>query len=147
MRAARPDAAAHDSYGELVLLCVRRRHAGVALAERQVHSLGRYRFTPRQIEQLAHDIFSHACFRTGDAEIAAAAADLHVQALLEQVKIFVQRATEIREPRVVGGLEIEFAGTGGVGRCHDVQRPTASRARSLEPTAGATTDCSRPRRL
>ena len=50
-------------------------------------------------------------FRMGadHAEIVAAPADLHIEARLEQTQILIQRAAQIREPRVVGRLEIEFA--------------------------------------
>jgi hypothetical protein len=48
-----------------------------------------------------------------DAEIVPAAPDLHIQARFEQAQILIQRATQIRQPGVVGGLEIEVSLRGG----------------------------------
>jgi hypothetical protein len=42
------------------------------------------------------------------AETVAAAADLNIQPRLEQAQVFIQRAAQIREPRVVSRLEIKF---------------------------------------
>jgi hypothetical protein len=43
-----------------------------------------------------------------DAEVVPAPADLHIQARFEQAQILIQRAAQIREPRIVAGLEIKF---------------------------------------
>jgi hypothetical protein len=44
-----------------------------------------------------------------DTEVVAAPADLHIQARFEQAQILVQRTAQIRQPRIVGGLEIKFS--------------------------------------
>lgn len=49
------------------------------------------------------------------AEAVAAPADLDIETGLEQAQILIQRSTQIREPRVVGGLEIEFSLRLGLG--------------------------------
>ena len=47
--------------------------------------------------------------RADDPEVIASSADLHVQACFQQPQILIQRAAQIREPRIVGGLELEFS--------------------------------------
>ncbi len=81
--------------------------------QREMHALGRDRFAARNVEELADDVFrGRRGPRADDAEIAAATADLHVQAVFEQAQVFIQRAAQVREARVVRGLEIEFTGWG-----------------------------------
>jgi hypothetical protein len=46
--------------------------------------------------------------RTDHFEIIAAAADLNIQARFQQTQVLVQRTAQIRQPRIVGRLEIEF---------------------------------------
>jgi hypothetical protein len=45
-----------------------------------------------------------------DAEGGAAAFDRDTHAIFDQANIFIERAAKIREPRIVGRHEIEFAG-------------------------------------
>jgi hypothetical protein len=47
--------------------------------------------------------------RADDTEIVATPADFHIQARFEQPQILIQRATQIREPRVVGRAQIEIS--------------------------------------
>jgi hypothetical protein len=44
-----------------------------------------------------------------DAEIVPTPPYLHIQARFEQAQILIQRAAQIRQPSVVGGLEIEVS--------------------------------------
>lgn len=47
--------------------------------------------------------------RADDPEVIATPADLHVQACFQQPQILIQRAAQIREPSVVGGLELKLS--------------------------------------
>ena len=73
----------------------------------------------RGFEQVAHHVFGRVRARAGDAEIRAAPFHRHGHAVFDEAQVFVERAAEIREPRVVGGHEIEFAdGFDGSGSGH-----------------------------
>jgi hypothetical protein len=74
----------------------------------QVDALRCHFLVLRQIEQLAQGVLGAFGMRTDHAEIVAAPADLDIQARLEQTQILIERATQVREPRVVCRLEIEF---------------------------------------
>jgi hypothetical protein len=45
-----------------------------------------------------------------DAEIRAAAFHRDAHAVLDEAQVLVERTAQIRQPRVVGRYEIEFAG-------------------------------------
>jgi hypothetical protein len=81
---------------------------GLPLLQRQVDTLGCHFLIFRQVEQLSQSILGAFRMHADDTEIVAAPADLHLQTRFEQPQILIQRATQIREPRVVGRAEIEF---------------------------------------
>jgi len=82
---------------------------GLTLLQRQVDTLGSHFLIFRQVKQLSQSILGAFRKRADDAKIVAAPADFHIQARFEQPQILIQRATQIREPRVVGRAEIEFS--------------------------------------
>ena len=69
-----------------------------------MHSLGSDFLVLGEVKQLAQRVLGTLRLRTGDAKSIAAPTDLHVQPGLQQTQIFIERTTQIREPRVVGGL-------------------------------------------
>ena len=77
------------------------------------------------------------------AEAVAAAADLHPEARSRSGAGFIERPAQVREPRVVGRLELEFAGDGhgGGGRF----RPSRDGSRRAAHR-GARAAARRPRR-
>jgi hypothetical protein len=107
--ASRADTAAWHTYRVFMLLRVADDLPGLTLLQRQVDTLGSHFLISRQVKQLSQSILGAFRKRADDAKIVAAPADLHIQARFEQPQILIQRATQIREPRVVGGLEIEFS--------------------------------------
>lgn len=63
----------------------------------------------RRFEQIFHHIFGRACARARDAEVRAAPLHRYRHAVFDQAQVFIERAAEVCEPRVVRGHEIEFA--------------------------------------
>ena len=74
-----------------------------------MHPFGRHFLVLRQVEQLAQGVFRTLGLCANDAKAVAAPPDLHIQARFQQPQIFIQRTTQVREPRIVSRLEIEFA--------------------------------------
>jgi hypothetical protein len=48
-------------------------------------------------------------------ELMTAAADMHVKTLFDQTQVLVERAGEIGQLAIIGGLKVEHRGRGGVG--------------------------------
>ena len=116
VRAARADAAARHAHGDLVRGARRRRgavlHASRSRSARCTRS-GVTCLVVREVEQLAQHVLRRLRrARAGDAEVAAAAADLHAEPLLDQAQVLVERTAQVGEARVVRRLELEFARSG-----------------------------------
>ena len=109
MSASRADAAARHSHRVVMLMRVTDNLPGLALLQCEMNPFGSDFLLFCQVKQFPQGIFG--AFRMGadDAEIVAAPADLYIQARFEQAQVLIQRAAQIRQPRVVGGLEIEFS--------------------------------------
>ena len=73
-----------------------------------MNPLGRHFLVLRQVEQLPQSILGALGLFADHAEIVAPPADLDIQPGLEQAQVLIERSTQIREPRVVSRLEIEF---------------------------------------
>ena len=80
------------------------------------------------------------------AEVVAAAADLHVQARLEQPQVLIERAAEVGQARVVRRLEIELAQRLGSGYCHRRPRRLCGMASVTATSANRLDERSRDRR-
>jgi hypothetical protein len=78
-----------------------------------VHALGSHRFERGHPEERAQRLLGAVRARAADAEVVAAAADLNIETHFEQAQIFIERPAQVRQARVVGGLEQEFARVGG----------------------------------
>jgi hypothetical protein len=89
-----------------VVVLVRVTHdlSRLALLQSEVNPLRSDLFVLGEVKQLAQRVLGILRLSTGDAKSIAAPADLHVQPGLQQTQIFIERTTEIREPRVIGGL-------------------------------------------
>ena len=109
MSASRADTAAWHSYGIFMLMRIANDLPGLTLLQRQVDTLGSHFLIFRQVKQLSQSILGAFRKRADDTKIIATAADFHIQARFEQPQILIQRATQIREPRVIGRAEIEFS--------------------------------------
>ena len=113
MSASRADTAARHPYRVVMLMRVADNLAGLALLQRQMHTLGSDFLTFCEVKQLPQRIFRAFRMSADDAEIVPAPPDLDIQARFEQAQILIQRAAQIRQPSVVGGLEIEIPLRGG----------------------------------
>jgi hypothetical protein len=109
MGASRADTAARYPYRVVMLMRVADNLPGLALLQRQMHALGSDLLTLCQVKQLPQRIFRAFRMSADDTEIVPAAPDLNIQARFEQAQILIQRAAQIRQPGVVGGLEIEVS--------------------------------------
>ena len=74
-----------------------------------MHALWSDLFVFRQVKQLAQRIFSLLGIGAGDPKSIAAPTDPHVQPGFQQTQVFIERAAQIREASVVGGLELELS--------------------------------------
>ena len=128
--ATRADRAArHAHRGAVHGLVDAERSGHVArIAQREMHALERHVFLARGFEQIAHHVFGRVRARAGDAEIRAATFDRHGHAVFDEPQIFVERAAEVREPRVVRRHEIEFAGGFDGSGCGHQLRPWVNKA-------------------
>ena len=71
-------------------------------------ALGSHFLALRQIKQLPQGVLGAFSMLADNAKTVAAPADLDIEARLQQTQVLIQRAAQVREPRVVRRLEIEF---------------------------------------
>ena len=106
--AARAYAAARHAHAVLARLRIRRRQAGLALAQGEMHALGGDLITLGEGEQLAQQSFRALGLGAAHAEGPAAATNVHVKTRLQQTQILIQRPAQIREPRIIRWTEGEL---------------------------------------
>jgi hypothetical protein len=81
---------------------------GLTFLQRQVNALRCHFLVFRKIKQLAQGVLGAFGMRADHAEIVAAPADLDIETGFQQTQVLIERATEIREPRVICRFEIKF---------------------------------------
>jgi len=102
-----PYSAAWHSYRVVMLVWVADNLPGLTLLQRQVDSSGvTSSFFARSNSSRNVSSALSAC--ADDPEIIARRGS-HVQACFQQPQILIQRAAQIREPRIVGGLELKLS--------------------------------------
>src|SRR5438874_8895006 len=106
--AARAYAAARHAHPVLARLRVRRRQAGLALAQGEMHALGGDLIALGEGEELAQQSFRALGLGAAHAEGPAAATNVHVKTRLQQTQILIQRPAQIREPRIIRWTEGEL---------------------------------------
>ncbi len=107
--ASRADATTRHAHGVVVVIWISNDLSGLTFLQGQVNTLRCHFLVFCQVKQLAQRVFGAFGMRADHAEIVAAPADLDIETGLEQTQILIERAAQIREPCVIGRLEIKFA--------------------------------------